>query len=151
MNNDKLERAVQRQARKTQEDIRRTKAAIQAAQDSLRNVDTETVVKVYAEAVIENKRLSADAEAANRQSHVSVGAYRELHRRGEEAALLPLLDHPNPAVRTTTAMFVLPIATEKADRVLEEVASGPYGISSLGAEATLQRWRTTGVAVKLDD
>lgn len=154
MNNDKLERVIRRREQKRQERQRRTKAAIQAVQASLRTVDTQTVVKVYQEAAIENARAQdpgVDPEVAQRQINLIFGAYKVLRERGEEAAILPLLDDPNLEVRKMAALFALPIATDKAERVLEEIASGPPSLAELGAKMALERWRTTGVAVDLDD
>ncbi len=154
MDNDKLERAVRGEARKARENQQRIKAAIQAAQEALRTVDTETVVKTFREAIIENARAqdpTVDPEVAQRHTNVIFGAYKELRRRGEEMAAMPLLDDPDLHVRNMTALFALPIATEKAERVLEEIASGPPSMARLGAKMTLERWRTTGVAVDLDE
>ena len=138
------ERAEPREQRRRAVDQKIYIATIQAVLFALQTVPTEHIVAVYRNAVVEQAH-SHDSEQARQHLHVVTAAYRELRRRREELKVLPLLDDPDPRVRSVTAGALLPLATEKAQRVLEELASGPAGVIRTGAEQTLKRWRATGV------
>lgn len=62
-------------------------------------------------------------DAHNRVSGDIYAAAKELNRRGELQALLPLLKHPLITVRERAAAYCLPIATEAATAVLQQVHS----------------------------
>src|SRR5919108_311799 len=124
MNDDRLERAVRREQRKREVDRTVQEAAVEAVLFAMQTVPTEHIVAVYRNAVVEQAH-SHDSEQARQHLHVVTRAYRELRLRGEELAVLPLLGDPDPRVRSVTAGALLPLATEKAQRVLEELASGP--------------------------
>jgi hypothetical protein len=66
---------------------------------------------------------------------------RELHRRGELQALVPLFDHPTITVRQEAAGYCLPVATEKAIATLEAVEATKDNPEFMAASFTLDRWR----------
>lgn len=63
--------------------------------------------------------------------------------RGEEGrmALLDLLNHPDPHVRTWAAAHSLEFAPDRAEATLNEVAQSDVGIVSFDAEITLEQWK----------
>jgi hypothetical protein len=105
--------------------------------------DAELVLD-YADAAIDHGRsTTTDAERANASADTIATIYRELRRRGPEsqAALLTLLDHLNPSVRSWAAAHALEFAPPRGEPVLEKLARGPHGVVRLDAEMTLQEWR----------
>ena len=56
-----------------------------------------------------------------------------------ETAFYPLLRHPDPAVKTWAAYYLLSIKPDDAKRTLEAVASGT-DLIAFGAEVTLREW-----------
>jgi Domain of unknown function (DUF2019) len=66
---------------------------------------------------------------------------RELHRRSELQALVPLFDHPIITVREEAAGYCLPVATEQAIATLEAVEATKVDPEFMAASFTLDRWR----------
>ncbi|MGQ0662999.1 MAG: DUF2019 domain-containing protein [Pseudomonadota bacterium] len=85
-----------------------------------------------------------DTPTANRKMDIIIGIGRELHARGRDAhaALLPLLEHENPGVRTQAAADALLFAPDRAVSVLEAIRRDFKG-TGIGADAggILDRWR----------
>lgn len=69
-------------------------------------------------------------------------AFRELCEHGQTAqqALLPLLEHADPAVRLWASAHALTFAPDRAHRVLSTLAAGPPSPEQLGAKYTLLEW-----------
>ncbi len=93
-------------------------------------------------------RFLSDAEgggsnmkAYNKVSGDVYAAARELSRRGDLRALLPLFDHPLVTVRQQAAGYCLPIATERATATLEKVADSMDFSERMDASRTLGYWR----------
>jgi hypothetical protein len=66
---------------------------------------------------------------------------RELHRRSELQALVPLFDHPIITVREEAAGYCLLVATEQAIATLEAVEATKDNPEFMAASFTLDRWR----------
>jgi Domain of unknown function (DUF2019) len=66
---------------------------------------------------------------------------RELHRRSELQALVPLFDHPIITVRQEAAGYSLPVATDQAITTLEAVEATKDDPEFGSASFTLDRWR----------
>jgi hypothetical protein len=81
-------------------------------------------------------------KAYNKISLDFYGAAKELNRRGELDALLPLLNHPLVTVRVWAARYCLPLATEQAIATLEQVADSCDCVERSGALQTLDYWRS---------
>jgi len=79
--------------------------------------------------------------AHNRVSGDIYAAAKELNRRGELRALVPLLKHPLITVRERAAAYSLPVATEPATAALNEIAAAHTFPEFLAADRTLQYWR----------
>lgn len=93
-------------------------------------------------------RFLSDAEgggpsmkAHNEVSGDIYAAAKELNRRGELRALVPLLEHPLITVRQRAASYCLPLATERAIAVLEKVVATKEFPEFLTASRTLDYWR----------
>ena len=69
------------------------------------------------------------------------GAARELNRRSELHALLPLFDHVLITVRLRVARYCLPITTERAIAILEQIAATWELPERMDALRTLGYWR----------
>ena len=101
----------------------------------------DELVRRYAEAASAHQKASerGDHKSANPEHDVVAAVYRELRRRGEREALLPLLAHAESAVRAWAGAHALEFAPEEGERVLEEVAAEP-GLVGFDAKMTLQTW-----------
>jgi Domain of unknown function (DUF2019) len=102
----------------------------------------EQLVSWYAEAAAAHLDASEDGndEGANQQHEVLASVYRELRRRSEREALLPLLSSENPGVRSWAGAHALEFAEHRGERVLEELSRDP-GIPGFDAQTTLAAWR----------
>jgi hypothetical protein len=103
-------------------------------------------------------RFLSDAEgggpsmkAHNKVSGDTYAAAKELNRRGELRALVPLLKHPLVTVRERAAAYCLPVATEVAVVTLEEVAAAHKFPEFLKASRTLDYWRNGQYCAFPDD
>lgn len=83
------------------------------------------------------------------QSRKTNAAYRKLHRAreamraqedGGEAALLAMLNHPDPSVRAWAALYLLPSNESAALLALDDIGKG-VGLIALGARTTALEWR----------
>jgi hypothetical protein len=81
-------------------------------------------------------------KAYNKISLDFYGAAKELDRRGELGALLPLLNHPLITVRVWAARYCLPIATEQAITTLDQVSVTCDCVERSDALKTLDAWRS---------
>jgi hypothetical protein len=82
-------------------------------------------------------------KAYNKISFDFYGAAKELSRRGELGALLPLLNHPVITVRVWAARYCLPIATERAIATLEQGAAAcGCVVERSDALQTLEYWKS---------
>lgn len=96
----------------------------------------------YATAAAAHQEASerGDHRRANRQHDIVAAVYRELRRRDEAAALLPLLGHENNGVRAWAGAHALEFAPSEGERVLGELSREP-GLVGFDAKMTLQTWR----------
>lgn len=64
------------------------------------------------------------------------------HEFGQEGrnAILTLLDHPDPGVRSSAASDALDFATERATKVLEEVEAANQPFDGMAAHYCLKEW-----------
>ena len=83
---------------------------------------------------------TGDYKKGNRHFKLYMQSIVYLYEHNHLADLEPLLKHENVGVRSTAAYALLPIMEEKSKAVLQEIANSNYGIHSLNAERTLQRW-----------
>jgi hypothetical protein len=102
----------------------------------------DTLVSRYADAASAHQKASeqGDHKRANPQHDVVAAVYRELRRRGEAEALLPLLGHDDLGVRAWAGAHALEFAPPQGERVLEEI-SAVDGLVGFDAKMTLQTWR----------
>lgn len=80
-------------------------------------------------------------EAHNKVSGDIYAVAKELNRRSELRALLPLLEHPLITARERAAAYCLPIATEDATAVLQQVHSEREFPEFFKAAQTLDYWQ----------
>lgn len=110
----------------------------------LNDATVKELVSTYAEAAGAHGRASAegDYETANAQHDRLAGAYRELRTLGQEAqgAVLALLDHRDPAVRSWAATHALEFSPMDGERALTDLVQ-EGGIAGFNAEMTLETWR----------
>lgn len=83
----------------------------------------------------------SNMEAHNRVSGDIYNVAKELNRRGELHALVPLLGHPLITVRQRAARYCLPVATARAIATLEQVVATKTSPESWSASRTLDFWR----------
>lgn len=100
------------------------------------------LIRQYIAAAAEAGRLDIPSWRQNRAADKVAAIYGELRHRGPDAqaALLTLLDHPDPGVRGWAASHALEFAPDRAVETLEAMqgAEFPHG---LNAEMTLREWR----------
>jgi hypothetical protein len=103
-------------------------------------------------------RFLTDAEgggpsmkAHNRVAGDIYVAAKELNRRGELGALVPLIKHPLITVRQRAAAYSLPVATNIATAALEDVAATRQIPEFLKAKQTLDYWRNGQYCAFPDD
>ena len=113
-------------------------------ESELKKIENGELVKAYANAAVAHRQASwgGDYKRANKEYDTIAAIYRELRERGESAQrlLLPLLEHPDPAVKSWAAAHALEFSPNEGERVLEELSQGT-GMLSLNAETTLSEWR----------
>jgi hypothetical protein len=100
------------------------------------------LIHEYAAAATEAGRLDIPSRQQNKAARRVSAIYGDLRERGRAAqgALLPLLDHPDPAVRLWAASHALEFAPDRAVATLKAMkgVEFPRGLS---AEMTLREWR----------
>ena len=105
----------------------------------------ESLVHRYTEAAKAHGQATenGDYEKANEAHDVIASAYRELRRRGLDAqrALLALLDHSDPGVRSWSAAHALEFSPAEGERVLSRMENIPKSLVSFSAKMTLRQWR----------
>ena len=89
----------------------------------------------------DNEGGGTNMEAYNKAFGDVYAAARELDRRGELRALLPLLDHPLITVRQKAATYGLAVAPNRSVPVLEAVEATKTWPEFIFASTTLDRWR----------
>ena len=103
------------------------------------------LIEEYAEAAAAHGKASSDGDykKANRNHDIIADVRCELMERGDEGktALLDLLTHPDPSVRTWAAAHSLQFDAQRAEATLVEVAQSDAGIVSFAAEMTLEQWK----------
>ncbi len=106
-------------------------------------METDDLVAVYAAAAAGHGDATSNGDSlrANREHDAVASSYRELRRRGERDALLPLLSHPHLSVRQWVASHALEFAPEKGEPVLMEIETGGHKVASFSATMTLREWR----------
>ena len=106
------------------------------------NATVRQLVSRYVEAATAHTRASqeGDHKRANPQHAIVAAAYRELRRRGEEDALLPLLTHADPGVRSWAGAHALEFSPENGEKALEGLIAEP-GLVGFTAKMTLETWR----------
>lgn len=106
--------------------------------------DEHALVEQYVRAASVHGRATddGDSNAANRAHDQVAQAYSEIRRRGErmQEALLPLLDHPDPGVRTWAGAHALEFAPKKGERTLRKLVK-EGGLIGFSAEMTLETWK----------
>jgi hypothetical protein len=106
------------------------------------SASVEQLVSWYAEAAGAHLDASEEGndESANQQHELLASVYRELRRRSEREALLPLLSSENPGVRSWAGAHALEFAEQQGEKVLEELSHDP-GLPGFDAQMTLAAWR----------
>jgi len=108
----------------------------------LTSATVNQLLSLYVDAASAHLRASkqGDHKRANPQHDIVAAAYRELRERGEEAALLPLLAHADPGVRSWAGAHALEFSPRAGEKVLEELTAEP-GPVGFNAQMTLETWR----------
>jgi hypothetical protein len=112
--------------------------------EPLGNASTDQLVAKYREAaaVHGGGELREDTPITNRSADTIAAVYRELRHREAEAALLVLLDDPNPAVRSWAAAHALEFAPSEGETVLQALADDDdLALIGFTAKITLEQWR----------
>lgn len=102
---------------------------------------TEELVAEYREAALQQHRTRGTPKRFNAAARTIAKVYRELRNRGEEACLLPLLNHENETVRGSVAARALEFAPELGAPILESLEKEATPEVALTAEMTLIEWR----------
>ena len=86
---------------------------------------------------------NGDYKRGNAAYDRMIAALAELRERSDrgESILIELLNHPNGWVRLEAATHLLPLRTELASTILENLASGPQSQLEFIAKMVLQEWR----------
>jgi hypothetical protein len=109
-----------------------------------KQVSTSSLVQLFAEDAAANGRALENAKPrlANKNFDAKTKLYTELRSRGVEAqrALLSLLEHADPHVRCSTAVYALEFASHEAEPILEALKElrGAVGFT---ARITLDQWK----------
>jgi hypothetical protein len=105
----------------------------------------ESLVARYTEAAISHGAAMepGDHIKANRAADAIAAVYRELRRRGGDAQrhLLPLLDHPDPSVRSWAGAHALEFAPGDGERALSQLCNSSGKVVAFNAKMTLAEWR----------
>jgi hypothetical protein len=108
-------------------------------------MDVDGIVEIYAAAAAHHFGAThhGDSHGAKLAFDTVAAAYRELRARGIDAqrALLPLLNHENPAVRLAAGAHALEFAPEAGEPALTELAAEDETSVAFDAEMTLEVWR----------
>jgi Domain of unknown function (DUF2019) len=110
----------------------------------LDGLSTEELVGVYQDAASRHgaATLGADASTGNADADIVASVYRELRKRGQESALLVLLESPDLGVRSWAAAHAMDFAPSEGEPVLAALAqSTESGLIGFSAEMTLREWR----------
>ncbi|MGD1037035.1 MAG: DUF2019 domain-containing protein [Roseiarcus sp.] len=94
-------------------------------------------IRRYATRFLGGESEPFDVKLSNRIVGEMRGIVDELKSRDALAELLPMLDHPNIAVRNNAANFCVPIARERAIAVLEAIEASRDSIERSSAGTTL--------------
>lgn len=110
--------------------------------DDMTAAGVDDLVSAYADAAAAHLRATAagDDDEANRRHDVVAAVYRELRRRDERQALLPLLRDDDAGVRLWAGAHALEFAPADGEPVLERLAAED-GFGAFDAEMTLETWR----------
>jgi hypothetical protein len=108
-------------------------------------LDVDRIVEMYAAAASHHRHATAhgDGGSAKMAFDDIAAAYRELRVRGPEAqrALLPLLEHDDPAVRLAAGAHALEFAPEDGEPALTTLAATDETSIAFDAQMTLEVWR----------
>jgi hypothetical protein len=106
--------------------------------------DEHALIERYVRAASAHGRATngGDSDAANRAHDQVAQAYSEIRSRGSgvQDKLLPLLDDPDPGVRSWAGAHALEFSPKKGERALRKVA-GEDGLIAFSAEMTLETWK----------
>lgn len=109
------------------------------------SASAEHLIEVYRDAAIAHRSATreGDYKRANLAYERLMSVVRELRDRSnnEREVFLDLLDDPLIEVRGLVAAHALEFAPDKAEPVLEEIASGPESLEEFSARMVLQEWR----------
>ena len=112
----------------------------------------EKLVAKFAENVVAQGEAiwRGDAKTGNGHARRYIAAWMKLVSAGDAGrdAMVPLLAHPHPEVRSMAAAFLLRYRHREARAVLEEVARG-RGLAAFGAGECLKRWEEGAWALDL--
>jgi hypothetical protein len=108
-------------------------------------VTTEQLLKEYCDAAVVHRQASKAGKykKANPAAELIASIVRELRSRGPaaHAELLELLNDERVEVRGWAAGHCLEIAPQRAEKVLESIATGPKSLEEFSAQMILREWR----------
>jgi hypothetical protein len=116
----------------------------------IKKESVESLVARYAAAAAAHGQTTGteDYRTGNRAADSIIAICRELRRRGPDAQnqLLPLLTHPDPAVRGWAGAHALEFAPVEGERALQLLTTLPSDtlpnrLHAFGAEMVLREWR----------
>lgn len=85
-------------------------------------------------------KLIGDYKVNNRSVVRGHKIFRKLRSAEKVEQLLPELNSKLPQIRSSVAVYCLPIAEEKCLEVLKEIRDNNYSIYSIGAEYAIKNW-----------
>ena len=106
--------------------------------------DYKKIVEKFAEATEKSfaARLTGNWRENNKWVKRQVQAFQQVIEANNEAReeLLTLLNHQNPVIAKSAAVFSLKYATEQSIAILTRISKEP-GILGFEAQQALQRWK----------
>jgi hypothetical protein len=109
------------------------------------SIAIDQLLEDYKDAAMAHRHASreGDQERANPAYERLASVIRELRNRTEkeQEAFLDLLDDPSIEVRGWAAAHALEFVPDRAEPVLERIASGPESLEEFSARMVLREWR----------
>ena len=109
------------------------------------SIAMDELISEYRDAALTHRTASraGDHEKANSAYERLASIVREVRKRSDEekTVFLELLSDPSIEVRGWAASHALEFAPDRAEPVLEEIASGPESLEEFSARIVLQEWR----------
>jgi hypothetical protein len=108
--------------------------------------DTTTIVDRYVALATRHGEAteSGNSDDANAAYRELTDLFAQIIENGDREKLIPLLTHPNPAVRAKAAFHTHAMDSQRSESVLEEVANSS-GLVGFSAGMTLKQLKSEGL------